>query len=152
MAKYKVGDRVRIVSERPKDDDFLDEMEQFLGKALTIERVFTVAGRAHYFFKEAYPETPFAKMLLDAFRIPGYRFAEDWISGPADEAPEKPLSVHIRFCGNVTVAELLKDGKVVKVESARRNPKDTYIRAEGARVAVERLFAKKDKPFKEPTK
>lgn len=64
------------------------------------------------------------------------------ISGLAE--PEKPadenLSVTIRFHGRMTVAELYKNGKVVKVENARCNPKDEYSRAEGARIAVERLF------------
>lgn len=87
MAKYKVGDRVRIVSEMPCDSDFTLDMRRFLG--------------------------------------------------------DENLSVTIRFHGRLTVAELCKNGKVVKVENARCNPKDEYSRSEGARIAVERLFEKK---------
>ena len=39
MAKYKVGDKVRIVSERPKDWCYADDMGKYLGKTLTINMV-----------------------------------------------------------------------------------------------------------------
>lgn len=154
MAKYKVGDRVRIVSERPIDAAFADSMVPYLGKVLTVYDVSESVFRGTvYRFREArYGSRELAVVRLFGLKNDRWTFNEDWISGPAEEAPEEPLSVHIRFCGNVTVAELIKDGKVVKVENARRNPKDAYSRAEGARVAVERLFAKKDKPVKETTK
>lgn len=143
MAKYKVGDKVRIVSERPESLGFTDEMVRFLGKILTVKSVATIYGRTRYYFEKAHAENPIMRKTLEAIGVPGYYFLEDWISGPAEEAPEEPVSVHIRFCGNVTVAELIKDGKVVKVENARCNPKDEYSRSEGARIAVQRLFKKK---------
>lgn len=142
MAKYKVGDRVRIVSKRPESLGFSDEMVRFLGKILTVKSLATIYGRTHYYFEEAHAENPIVRKALEAVGVPGYYFLEDWISGPAEEAPEEPASVHIRFCGNVTVAELIKDGKVVKAKNARCNPKDEYSRSEGARIAVERLFRK----------
>lgn len=143
MAKYKVGDRVRIVSKRPKSLGFSDEMVRFLGKILTVKSLTTIYGRTHYYFEEAHAENPIVRKTLEAVGVPGYYFLEDWISGPAEEAPEEPVSVHIRFCGNVTVAELVKDGKVVKTAKAQCNPADTYSRGEGAKIAVERLFEKK---------
>lgn len=39
MAKYKVGDKVRIVSERPWTFGFPDCMVKYLGKTLTVARV-----------------------------------------------------------------------------------------------------------------
>lgn len=146
MAKYKVGDKVRIVSERPESHAFVDDMVRFLGKSFTVAKVDEANGNTYYFFKGAHPEDLIVRALYAMCGSPGYFFVEDWISGPVDEATEKPITVHIRFCGNLTVAELIKDGKVVKVENARCNPKDTYSRAEGARVAVERLFEKKAMP------
>lgn len=145
MAKYKIGDRVRIVSRRPKADsfEFVKDMERFLGKVCTVSAVIERNGRTLYYFDEARPTNLAAKTAFYALGVPGYYFLESWISGPADGAPEEPLSVHIRFCGNLTVAELIKDGKVVKVENARCNPKGTYSWCEGAKIAVERLFAKK---------
>lgn len=146
MAKYKVGDKVRIVSKNPNAIGFTDEMEKYLGKTLTVLKVHERPyGLSTYNFKEATAGNPSMDLPRKVFY---WNFAESWISGPADGAPEEPLSVHIRFCGNLTVAELIKDGKAVKVENARCNPKDTYSRAEGARVAVERLFKKKEKPPK----
>lgn len=146
MAKYKIGDRVRIVSERPASPRFVNSMVQYLGKTLTVSKVEEETLGAIYRFKEAtYPAylTPIAKSFFpDANGM--WTFCEDWIAGLAE--PEKPtddgLSVVIRFHGNLTVAELYKNGKVVKVENARCNPKDEYSRSEGARIAVERLFAK----------
>lgn len=135
MAKYKVGDKVRIVSERPRER-WNPEMDKYLGKTMTI----TKSGINHigvYYHMEDDDND---------FHFHWYWY-EDMISGLAEQ--EKPadenLSVTIRFCGRTTVAELYKNGRVVKVENARCNPKDEYSRSEGARIAVERLFEKKGK-------
>lgn len=145
MAKYKVGDKVRIVSERPCDSAFTLDMRRFLGEEITISMVEELDGVPRYYSEDAKPEDLLAKSLFSILDIPGYYFKENWISGLAE--PEKPaddgLSVVIRFHGRLTVAELYKNGKVVKVENARCNPKDEYSRAEGARIAVERLLQKK---------
>lgn len=152
MAKYKVGDKVRIVSERPASPRFVNSMVQYLGRTLTVSKVEEETLGAIYRFKEAtYPESlsPIMKIILpDASGM--WTFCEDWISGLAE--PEKPaddgLSVVIRFHGRLTVAELYKNGRVVKVENARCNPKDEYSRSEGARIAVERLLQKKTEASK----
>lgn len=153
MAKYKVGDKVRIVSERPASPRFVDSMVQYLGKTLTVSKVEEETLGAIYWFKEAtYPASvsPFVEIFLP--KTNGmWVFCEDWIAGlveqkkPADEN----LSVTIRFCGRMTVAELYKNGRVVKVENARCNPKDKYSMAEGARIAVSRLFEKKQEDVEE---
>lgn len=143
MAKYKVGDKVRIVSERPASPRFVDSMVQYLGKTLTVSKVEEETLETIYKFQEAtYPA--FVSPIVEIFlpEIDGmWVFREDWISGLAEQ--KKPeFSVSVRFHGRLTVAELIKDGKVVKVENARCNPKDTYSRGEGAKIAVERLFKK----------
>lgn len=154
MAKYKVGDKVRIVSERPASHRFVDSMVQYLGKTLTVSKVEEETLGAIYRFKEATYPASVSSIFMDIFlpKANGmWAFCEDWISGMAEEpkeqkeAPSEPISVHIRFCGALTVAELMKDGKTVKVANARCNPKDTYDRGEGAKVAVNRLFEKKQK-------
>lgn len=151
MAKYKAGDKVRIVSERPASPRFVDSMVKYLGKTLTVSKVEEETLGAIYWFKEAtYPASvsPFVEIFLP--KTNGmWVFCEDWIAGLVE--PEKPadenLSVTIHFHGRLTVAELIKDGKVVKVENARCNPKDKYSMADGARIAVEQLFKKTaDKP------
>lgn len=151
MAKYKVGDKVRIVSERPASPRFVDPMVQYLGKTLTVSKVDEETLGAIYRFKEAtYPESVSPIMEIFLPKTNGmWAFCEDWIAGLAEQKKpaDENLSVTIRFCGRITVAELYKNGRVVKVENARCNPKDKYSMAEGARIAVERLLKKTaDKP------
>lgn len=147
MAKYKVGDKVRIVSERPDSKNFVGEMVRFLGEEITISMVEESDGVTRYYSEDAKPKDPIQEWFCKGLGVPGYYFRDEWISGLAE--PEKPadenLSVTIRFHGRLTVAELCKNGKVVNVENARCNPKDEYSRSEGARIAVERLFEKKGK-------
>ena len=141
MAKYKVRDKVRIVSERPKDFVFFDKLEKYLGKTLTVSRVeWSSYLGTLYFFKEAIIESGFCAG-------DSWIFKESWISGLAEPARE-PCTVELRFDGMITTATLKRGGRDVKTAEARCNPKDTYSRAEGARVAVERLFKKKRKEDK----
>ena len=153
MAKYKVGDKVRIVSERPSSRGFTDTMCKYLGTVMTISKVIE-SDNPSYKMEEDKGGLEFLlpRVLLGDI-ADGWIWSEKWISGLAEEPKEsngtssEPLSVHIRFCGALTVAELMKDGKTVKVANARCNPKDTYSRGEGAKIAVERLFKKTaDKP------
>ena len=147
MAKYKVGDKVRIVSEQPASPRFVDSMVQYLGKTLTVSKVEEETLGAIYRFKEAtYPASVSPIMEIFLPKTNGmWAFCEDWIAGLAEQKKpsDENISVKIHFHGRLTVAELYKDGKVVKVENARCNPKDAYDRGEGAKVAVNRLFEKK---------
>ena len=99
---------------------------------------------AKYKFKEATVGNP--SMDLPR-KVSHWNFAESWISGLA-EPVRGPCTVELRFDGMTTTATLKRGGRDVKTAEARCNPKDTYSRAEGARVAVERLFAKKRKEDK----
>lgn len=159
MAKYKVGDKVRIVSERPASPRFVDSMVQYLGKTLTVSKVEEETLGAIYRFKEAtYPASVSSIMEIMKTFLPKangmWAFCEDWIAGLAEQKKpaDENLSVTIRFCGRMTVAEFNKNGRVVKVKNAQCNPKDAYSRAEGARVAVERLFEKKAGKLEEASK
>jgi hypothetical protein len=147
MAKYKVGDKVRIVSERPDSRSYVDEMVRFLGKEITISEVRKELGIAYYYSEDAKPEDPIQKHFCKCFGVPGYFFRDEWISGLAEPARE-PYTVELRFDGMITTATLKRGGRDVKTAEARCNPKNTYSRAEGARVAVERLFEKKRKEGK----
>lgn len=145
MAKYKVGDKVRIVSKNPNAIGFTDEMEKYLGKTLTVINVWERPyGLSSYNFKEATVGNP--SMDLPR-KVSHWNFAESWISGLA-EPEREPCTVELRFDGMITTATLKRGGRDVKTAEARCNPKDTYSRAEGARVAVERLFEKKRKEDK----
>jgi|GEM_PF-1918911 hypothetical protein len=147
MAKYKVGDKVRIVSERPDSKNYVDEMVRFLGKEITISKVCKEFGTAYYYSDDAKPKDPIQKYFCKCFDVPGYFFMDEWISGLAEPARE-PYTVELRFDGMITTATLKRGRRDVKTAEARCNPKDTYSRAEGARVAVERLFEKKRKEDK----
>ena len=139
MAKYKVGDKVRIVSKRPDAFGFTDMMEKYLGETLTVTKVH----ESPY----GLPTYNFAEATSVSSRVYHWNFCEDWISGLA-EPEREPCTVELRFDGMITTATLKRGGRDVKTAEARCNPKDTYSRAEGARVAVERLFEKKRKEDK----
>lgn len=144
--KYKVGDKVRIVSKNPNAIGFTDAMEKYLGKTLTVINVWERPyGLSTYNFKEATVGNP----SMDIPRkVSHWNFAESWISGLA-EPEREPCTVELRFDGMITTAVLKRGGRDVKTAEARCNSKkDTYSRAEGARVAVERLFEKKRKEDK----
>lgn len=136
MAKYKVGDKVRIVDHRTGPMNNFGKMDKWLGKVMTI-RECLLSG---YWMEEDYGENIGY----------GWCWDDDMISGLAEPGRE-PCTVELRFDGMITTATLKRGGRHVKTAEARCNPEDTYSRAEGARVAVERLFEKKrkeDKPEK----
>lgn len=133
MAKYKVGDKVRIVDHRTGHMHHFGKMDKWLGKVMTI-RECLLSG---YWMEEDYGENI-------GF---GWCWDDDMISGLA-EPEREPCTVELRFDGMITTATLKRGGRDVKTAEARCNPKDTYSRAEGARVAVERLFEKKRKEDK----
>lgn len=136
MAKYKVGDKVRIVDHRTGPMNNFGKMDKWLGKVMTI-RECLLSG---YWMEEDYGENIGY----------GWCWDDDMISGLAEPGRE-PCTVELRFDGMITTATLKRGGRDVKTAEARCNPEDTYSRAEGARVAVERLFEKKrkeDKPEK----
>lgn len=138
MAKYKVGDKVRIVNHRTCLMNGYGEMDKWLGKTMTIRKMLSDYAGHVYFMEEDKNEHGGL----------GWLWHDSMISGLAE--PKKPeFSISVHFHDRLTVAELIKDGKVVKVENARCNPKDKYSMAEGARIAVERLFQKKvsEKPI-----
>lgn len=135
MAKYKVGDKVRIVSKRPQKD-WNPDMDKYLGKTATIIKSGINYNGVYYHIEED----------RDDFFGHWYWY-EGTIAGLAEPARE-PYTVELRFDGMTTTAVLKRGGRDVKTAEARCNPKDTYSRAEGARVAVERLFEQKRKEDK----
>lgn len=135
MAKYKVGDKVRIVSKRPQRC-WNPYMDKHLGKTMTIIKSGINAEGVYYCMEED----------RDDF-LGHWCWYEDMIAGLA-EPEREPCTVELRFDGMITTATLKRGGRDVKTAEARCNPKDTYSRAEGARVAVGRLFEKKRKEDK----
>lgn len=143
MEKYRIGDKVRIVSKRTADH-WNPEMDKWLGRVMTIRSHAVDLGtgkRFGYKMEEDSSECLF-----------GWYWWDDMIAGLAN--PDRSsVIVEIQFDGNTTRATLIKDGREVKSAEARCSPEDTFDRGEGAKVAVNRLFAKKQKPKKrEPKK
>ena len=136
MAKYKVGDKVRIVST-PRLARWNGVMNKWLGETMTITSV-NVNSKGEIFYRMAEDRGDFYGC--------GWCWYEDMISGLAES--DREYTVELRFDGMITTATLKRGGRDVKTAEARCNPKDTYSRAEGARVAVERLFEKKRKEGK----
>lgn len=136
MAKYKIGDKVRIVSKRPQRS-WNPEMDKYLGKTMTV----TASGRNDS------GETYYHVFEDRASEGIWWYWYEDMIAGLV-EPEREPCTVELRFDGMITTATLKRGGRDVKTAEARCNPEDTYSRAEGARVAVERLFEKKRKEDK----
>lgn len=135
MAKYKVGDKVRIVGYRTFHMNSFGEMDKWLGKVMTVRGI--ERGLHGYWMVEDCGEN----------KGRGWLWVDSMIAGLA-EPEREPCTVELRFDGMITTATLKRGGRHVKTAEARCNPKDTYSRAEGARVAVERLFAKKRKEDK----
>lgn len=137
MAKYKVGDKVRIVSKRPQKN-WNPYMDKYLGKTMTIIKSGINAEGVYYCMEED----------RDDF-LGHWCWYEDMIAGLAEPGRE-PCTVELRFDGMITTATLKRGGRDVKTAEARCNPKDTYSRAEGAKAAVGRLFEKKRKGEDKP--
>ena len=135
--KYKVGDKVRIKND-PSIDTWPADMMDWMGKVMTIREVHCniISGTGCYRMEEDRSKG-----------FPGRYWYEFMISGLA-EPKQKPYTVELRFDGAITTATLKRGGRDVKTAEARCKPTDTYRRAEGARVAVERLFEKKRKEDK----
>ena len=154
MAKYKVGDKVRIVSNRPSNYRFVDSMEKYLGKTLTVSRVVERLSGAFYQFEEAKCSDIVLPLIKTVFPDTDgkWTFSEEWITGLVQPAvrDDSDLSVVIRFHGKRTVARLMRGDTIAKTAVALQHPEDKYSRQKGAMVAVERLFQKKaaDKPVK----
>lgn len=132
---YKVGDKVRIVSKRPQKN-WNPYMDKYLGKTMTIIKSGINNSGVYYCMEEDRNDF-----------LGHWCWYENMISGLA-EPEREPCTVELRFDGMITTAVLKRGGRDVKTAEARCNPKDTYSRAEGARVAVERLFEKKRKEDK----
>lgn len=130
MAKYKVGDRVRIVNHRTRNMSVFGDMDKWFGKTMTIRRILPLG----YLMVEDREENC----------CEGWYWDDDMIAGLVKPKKENGLRVVIRFDGNVTTATLIRGGTVVKTATARCSPKDQYRHLEGARVAMERLFSKKE--------
>ena len=128
--KYKVGDKVRIVSKWGKGcfQSPNGEMDKWLGKIMTVRHV----GIKLYRMVED---------IKDNERG-GWVWSENCIAGLACEK-----KIVITSDGEKTLARLYDGNKVIKTTTAKCSPDDNFSFETGAKIAFERLI---DYAEKEP--
>ena len=126
--KYKVGDKVRIVSKWGKGwfQSPNGEMDKWLGKIMTVRYVGTKLYRM-------------AEDIKDNERG-GWVRSENCIAGLACEN-----KIVITTDGVETLARLYDGKKVVKTATAKCSPADKFSFETGAKIAFERLFDSEEK-------
>ena len=128
--KYKVGDRVRIVSKWGDgcNQNLKGKMDKWLGKVMTVRDV----GITLYRMVEDTEDNEWG----------GWVWTENCIAGLACEN-----KIVITSDGEKTLARLYDGKKVVKTATAKCSPDDKFSFETGAKIAFERLI---DYAEKEP--
>lgn len=128
--KYKVGDKVRMVSKWGKDccQNKEGRMDKWLGEVMTVR----YAGGSVYRMVEDRGDN---EML-------GWFWPENCIAGLACEN-----KIVITSNGAETLARLYDGNKVIKTATAKCSPDDKFSFETGAKIAFERLL---DYAEKEP--
>ena len=121
--KYKIGDRVRITTDKSKSIKWnpKGKMDKWLGKVMTIRDI----DAGCYSMKEDYGEHGGI----------GWFWYEDMIDGLADER-----KIVITTKDKVTKAILYNGRKLEEIATAICSPEDVFDFRIGAELAVERLF------------
>ena len=121
--RYKVGDRVRITTDKSKSNKWNSkgEMDKWLGKVMTIKYV----DWDYYEMEEDY----------DEHEGVGWFWYEEMIDGLADER-----KIVITTDGEITKARLYNGKKLEKTATAKCSPEDEFNFKIGAELAFERLF------------
>lgn len=130
----KPGDKVRIANKRGKFWNPAGRMDKYMGKVMTIDRI----DGALVFFKEAKGDAGPSGFEW-SFRVED--FVEVLTAFDHAEPEAADITVELHFCGRETTAMLVKGADIVKTAVARCHPADEYDRGEGAKIAVNRLFA-----------
>ena len=129
--KYKVGDKVRIVSKWGKGcfQNPNGEMDKWLGKIMTVRYV----GIKLYKMVEDIKDNEWS----------GWDWSENCIAGLACEN-----KIVITSDGEKMLARLYDGKKVIKTATAKCSPDDKFDFETGAKIAFERLFGgeEKEKP------
>ena len=128
--KYKVGDKVRIVSELGEGCHQSPDgkMDKWLGKVMTI--ISVDCNRKCYKMREDESEQ-------DGY---GWYWYENSIEGLACEN-----KIVITTDCTETLARLYDGNKVIKTATAKCSPDDTFNFETGATIAFDRLFEKHEK-------
>lgn len=126
--KYKVGDKVRIVSEwgRGCFPNLDGKMDKWLGKVMTVR----YAGSSIYRMVEDTEDN----------EMHGWFWTENCIEELACEN-----KIVITTDGTETLARLYDGNKVIKTATTKCSPDDKFSFETGATIAFDRLFEKHEK-------
>lgn len=126
--KYKVGDKVRIVSKWGKGcyQNSKGKMDKWLGKVMTVK---SVDGMLYRMVEDAEDNEKY-----------GWFWTENCIAGLACEN-----KIVITTNGTETLARLYDGNKVIKTATAKCSPDDKFSFETGAKIAFERLFDSEEK-------
>ena len=126
--RYKVGDKVRIVSKWGEGccNSQNGGMDKWLGKVMTVRYV----GITIYRMVEDTEDN----------KSGGWVWTENCIEGLAGEN-----KIVITTDGTETLARLYDGNKVIKTATAKCAPDDTFNFETGAKIAFDRLFEKHEK-------
>lgn len=130
----KPGDKVRIANKRGRFWNAAGRMDKYMGKVMTVDRIDGVL----VFLKEAKGDSMITNFEW-SFRVED--FVEVLTAFDHAEPEEVDVTVELHFCGRETTAMLVKGADIVKTAVSRCHPADEYDRGEGAKIAVNRLFA-----------
>lgn len=136
--KYKVGDKVRIATDKSKSFAWNDEgkMDKWLGKVMTIRECRNFENYTAYKMKEDIEE-----------HVLGWNWHETMIDGlVTNEEPKH--SITITSDGKITTAIFTVDGKEVKKGIAKCSPEDKFNFKIGAELALERMWGKEEQKEK----
>lgn len=134
--KYKIGDKVRVIS-KPNENGFYymsggpdfnvmnSIMYTFMGKEVTISK-YTKAGE--YKIKEDNGE---------------WNWTDEMFTGLTSSFPK----IVITTDGKTTTAKMFDGKKLLKAAMSKCSPKDTFDFAIGAKIALERV-TEKEREFK----
>lgn len=128
--KYKIGDRVRIVSKWGDgcNQNLKGKMDKWLGKVMTVRD----AGIAFYRMVEDIEDNEWG----------GWVWTENCIAGFACEN-----KIVITSDGEKTLARLYAGKKVIKTATAKCSHDDKFSFETGAEIAFERLFGSEEPKF-----
>lgn len=128
MAKFKVGDKVRVKADAG-GIGFTPEMSEFVGKVCTVKEVAQIPN--------------FNYTLVEAtctFLSGGHWWwREDWLE-PVKNTTKKLI---VTTDGETTTAKLIDGKQTIKTATAKCSKDDEFCFETGAQIAVDRLLGKK---------
>lgn len=132
----KPGDKVRIADKRGLSWNYDGKMDHWMRKVMTVD---SIPGRRSIEMVESKGENGGGNWMFDEEDFTEVLTAFD--HAEPEESEEPDVTVELHFCGRETTAMLVKGADIVKTAVARCHSAAEYDRGEGAKIAVNRLFA-----------